>query len=131
MTGVWRARGTMWAQRPTAQRERRRETTMPAIPSSDRVNQMLKHASGMAAAAGAYRAVQVLWTRLSGAEPPPGPDDPDVALGRAIVWTLVMGAVITTARMIAIRYTAKLLPSGWKGASEAAGSPTSDLPTVY
>ncbi len=128
MTGVWRARGTMWAQRPTAQRERRRETTMPAIPSSDRVNQMLKHASGMAAAAGAYRAVQVLWTRLSGAEPPPGPDDPDVALGRAIVWTLVMGAVITTARMIAIRYTSRLLHGHQQSVTEKASEVLADHP---
>ena len=87
--------------------------------------------AGMAAAAGAYRVAEVVWRRLSGNEPPPGPDDPEVRLRRAIAWTLVMGAVITTARMIAMRYTARLLPSGWLGKSDEAGAPTGDIPDIF
>ena len=77
-----------------------------------RVNQMLKHAAGMAAAAGAYKGLQLVWKQVTGKEPPLGPDDQQAPLGSAIAWTLVMGAAITTARMIVIRYTSRLLPGG-------------------
>jgi hypothetical protein len=84
-----------------------------ARESSDgRVNQMLKHAAGMAAAAGAFKGLQLAWKQVSGEEPPLGPDDQEAPLGRAIAWTLVMGAAVTTVRMIVIRYTSRLLPGG-------------------
>jgi hypothetical protein len=98
--------------------------------ATDRVNQMLKHATGMAAAAGAYRALEVAWRRLSGKTPPLGPDDQHVALGRAIAWTVVMGAVVTTARMIAMRYTARLLPSGREATKDSAGSTVGDIADI-
>ena len=97
--------------------------------SDGRVNQMLKHAVGMAAAAGVFRGLQVVWKRVSGKEPPLGPEDQEAPLGRAIVWTVVMGAAITTARMIAIRYTARLLPSGQQqGMTETAAAALADNP---
>ena len=90
--------------------------------SDGRVGQTLKHAVGMAAAAGAYKVVQVGWKQATGKEAPPGPDDLQAPLGRAIVWTLVMGAAITTSRMIAIRYTAKLLHSQQSMSGSAAAA---------
>jgi uncharacterized protein DUF4235 len=101
-----------------------------ARDSSDgRVNQMLKHAAGMVAAAGAFKGLQLVWTRVSGNEPPLGPDDQEAPLGRAIAWTLVMGAAITTARMIAIRYTARLLPGGQQqGMTETPAATLGDNP---
>jgi Protein of unknown function (DUF4235) len=79
--------------------------------SNARVIQTLKHAAGMAAA-GAYKGLQVVWKQVTGKEPPLGPDDQQAPLGRAIVWTLMMGAAVTTARMVVIRYASRLLPGG-------------------
>ena len=95
--------------------------------SDGRVGQTLKHAVGMAAAAGAYKALQLAWKRVTGREAPLGPDDEQAPLGRAVAWTLVMGAAITTARMIAIRYTSKLLHSQLD-TTESASTALADNP---
>ena len=101
-----------------------------ADDSSDgRVSQTLKHAAGMVAAAGAYKGLELAWKQATGKEAPPGPDDLQAPLGRAIAWTLVMGAAITTARMIAIRYTSKLLPHGQQQSmTETAAGTLADNP---
>jgi len=101
-----------------------------ARDSSDgRVSQMLKHAVGMAAAAGAFKGLQFIWKWVTGKEAPLGPDDQQAPLGRAIAWALVMGAAITTARMIAIRYTSKLLPHGQQQSmTETAAGTLADNP---
>jgi hypothetical protein len=101
-----------------------------ADDSSDgRVNRMLKHAAGMTAAAGTYKGLQVVWKQATGKEPPLGPDDQQAPLGRAIAWTLVMGAGITTARMIAMRYASRLLPGGQQQiTTESAVAPIGDNP---
>jgi Protein of unknown function (DUF4235) len=101
-----------------------------ARDSSDgRVNQMLKHAAGMAAAAGVFKGLQVVWKQVSGKEPPLGPDDQRAPLGRAVAWTLVMGAAVTTARMIAIRYASRLLPGGQQqDMTESAAAALADNP---
>ena len=97
--------------------------------SEGRVNQMLKHAAGMAAAAGAYKGLQFVWKQVTGKEAPLGPDDQQAPLGRAIVWTLVMGAAITTVRMIVIRYTSRLLPGGQQqSVTETAAATLADNP---
>jgi Protein of unknown function (DUF4235) len=97
--------------------------------SEGRVNQMLKHAVGMAAAAGVFKGLQVAWKQVSGGEPPLGPDDQEAPLGRAVAWTLVMGAAVTTARMIAIRYASRLLPGGQQeGMTETAAAALADNP---
>jgi hypothetical protein len=105
---------------------------MAGDSSDGRVVQALKHAVGMAAAAGAYKGLQLVWKQVSGKEPPPGPDDQQAPLGLAIAWTLVMGAAITTARMIAIRYTSRLLPGGQQqGMAESAAAPLDDNPDSF
>lgn len=97
--------------------------------SDGRVSQTLKHAAGMAAAAGAFKGLQVVWKRVTGKEPPLGPDDQQAPLGRAIVWALVMGAAVTTARMIVIRYTSRLLPGAQQqGMTETAAAALADNP---
>ena len=102
---------------------------MAGDSSDGRVNQMLKHAAGMAAAAGAYKGLQVVWKQVTGKEPPLGPDDQQAPLGRAIAWALVMGASITTARMIAMRYTSKLVPGAQpQGMPETAKATLADNP---
>ena len=102
---------------------------MAGDSSDGRVNQMLKHAAGMVAAAGVFKGLQVAWKQATGKEPPQGPDDQQAPLGRAIAWTLVMGAAVTTARMIAMRYTARLLPGGQQQAmTETAATALADNP---
>ena len=97
--------------------------------SDGRVNQMLKHAAGMAAAAGAFKGLQVVYKQVTGKEPPLGPDDQQASLGRAIVWALVMGAAVTTARMVVIRYTSKLLPGAQQqDMTETAAATLADNP---
>ena len=101
---------------------------MVSDSSDGRVGQTLKHAAGMAAAAGAYKGLQLAWKQVTGKEAPLGPDDQQAPLGRAIAWTLVMGAAITTARMIAIRYTSKLLHSQQQNMTETAAAALADSP---
>jgi len=102
---------------------------MAGDSSDGRVNRMLKHAAGMAAAAGAFKGLQLVWKQVTGEEPPPGPDDQEAPLGHAIAWALVMGAAITTARMIVIRYTSRLLPGGQQqGMTETAAATLADHP---
>jgi hypothetical protein len=97
--------------------------------SDGRVNRMLKHAAGMGAAAVAFKGLQVVWKQVTGKEPPLGPDDREAPLGRAIVWTLVMGAAVTTARMIAMRFASRLLPAGQQqGTAETAAAALADNP---
>ena len=96
--------------------------------SDGRASQTLKHAVGMAAAAGAFKVLQLAWKRVTGKEAPLGPDDEQAPLGRAVAWTLVMGAAITTARMIAIRYTSKLLHSQQESMTESAAAALADSP---
>jgi hypothetical protein len=102
-----------------------------AVESSEtRVSRMLKHAVGMVAAAGTFKGLQLTWKQVTGKEPPLGPDDEQASLGRAVTWTLVMGAVITTARMIAIRYTAKLLHGPQQTMTESGTEPLADNPAA-
>jgi len=97
--------------------------------SDGRVNQMLKHAAGMGAAAVAFKGLQVVWKQVTGKEPPLGPDDQQAPLGRAIAWTLVMGAAVTTARMIAMRFASRLLPAGQQqGMTDTAAAALGDNP---
>jgi hypothetical protein len=105
---------------------------MAGDSSNARVSQTLKHAAGMAAAAGAYKGLQFAWKQVTGKEPPLGPDDQQAPLGRAIAWTLVMGAAITTARMIVIRYTSRLLPGAQQqGMAETATAALADNPDSF
>jgi hypothetical protein len=101
---------------------------MAGDSSDSRVSQMLKHAVGMVAAAGTFKGLQLAWKQVTGKEPPLGPDDEQAPLGPAIAWTLVMGAAITTARMIAIRYTSKLLHGQQQSMTESAAQPLADNP---
>jgi Protein of unknown function (DUF4235) len=93
---------------------------MAGDSSDGRVSQTLNHAVGMVAAAGAYKGLQLTWRRVTGTEPPLAPEDRQAPLGRAIAWTVVMGAAVTTARMIAIRYTSRLRPGRRQGMPETA-----------
>jgi Protein of unknown function (DUF4235) len=65
-----------------------------------------KAVSALVGAAAAYGARKVLffaWKRVTGKEPPDHPEDPQVALSEAIIWGIVLGAGVHTAKMLATR----------------------------
>jgi hypothetical protein len=60
----------------------------------------------LAGAVAAFVARKLLffgWKQVTGKEPPEHPEDPQVALTEAIVWGVLLGAVVSTARMLATR----------------------------
>ena len=88
-----------------------------------RSNRALKEATGLIAVLAAGKLMRVGWRRVTGTEPPAAPDDQQIPLVHAVVWTLLLGAAITTARMIAMRYATVLLPRRQREAAEQAKSP--------
>jgi hypothetical protein len=59
--------------------------------------------AGMAAAWVARKLLTIGWTKITGKEPPDSPEDPQVALGEALAWGLLMGAGVGVARLLATR----------------------------
>jgi hypothetical protein len=84
----------------------------------------LKEVAGLLAVLAAQKGARIGWRRVTGKEPPASPDDQRIPLGQAVAWTLLLGAGVTTARMIAIRYASNLLPRRLR---EAAGQAKSRL----
>jgi hypothetical protein len=78
---------------------------------ADRTTRTLKEAAGLVAAVAARRGLQLTWKHVTGSQPPVAQDDEQVPLGQAVLWALLVGAVIALARMFAIRYASHLLPS--------------------
>jgi hypothetical protein len=66
--------------------------------------------SALVGAGAAFLARKVLsfgWTKITGKKPPEHPEDPQVALREALIWGIVVGAGVHTARMLATRATAR------------------------
>src|SRR5262249_35661209 len=80
--------------------------------------------AGMAAAVVARKLLSFAWTKSTGKEPPELPEAPQVALGEALVWGILLGVGVSTARLLAIRATSRFAPAleSADKASEAAGS---------
>jgi hypothetical protein len=70
---------------------------------ADAGSRVLNAVAGMAAAFVTRKLLSFAWTKVMGKEPPESPDDPQVALGEALAWGLLMGAGVGTARMLATR----------------------------
>jgi hypothetical protein len=80
------------------------------------------------AAAGwlARRVIVFVWNKITGKEPPEHPEDPQVALGEALGWALVVGAGVNTARMLAARAAGRMTSSSPDETIDlAAGRPAS------
>lgn len=73
---------------------------------------------GAAAAFVARKVLSFVWTKVTGKQPPEHPEDPQVALREAVIWGLVLGAGVSTARMLATRAA-----SGRKKAESDPGGP--------
>ena len=60
---------------------------------------------GAGAAFVARKLLSFGWTKITGKEPPEHPEDPQVALSEALIWGIVLGAGVHTARLLATRAT--------------------------
>lgn len=63
--------------------------------------------AGAAAAFVARKAMTFAWTKATGKEPPGKAEDPDVALGEALAWTVVVGIGVAVARVLAVRFAVR------------------------
>jgi len=69
--------------------------------------------SALVGAGAAFAARKILsfgWTKITGKEPPEHPENPEVALREALIWGIVLGAGVHTARMLATRATTRRSP---------------------
>lgn len=85
---------------------------------SDKRDGGTKAVGAAAAFAAAYSTRKVLtfaWTRVTGKEPPSDPRDPQVSIGEALTWAVVLGMGIETARLLAMRATTKKLRKAGDG----------------
>jgi low affinity Fe/Cu permease len=63
--------------------------------------------AGAAAAFVTRKAIIFAWTKATGKEPPGKAEDPDVAIGEALAWTIVLGLGVAVARMLAMRFASR------------------------
>lgn len=74
--------------------------------------------AGMVAAFVARKVIIFAWTKVAGREPPGKAEDPDVAIGEALAWTVVLGAGVAVARVLAIRLAARQSSRRLSGTSD-------------
>lgn len=63
--------------------------------------------AGVGAAFAARKLLSFGWKTVTGKAPPDHPEDPQVALGEALIWGVVLGAVVGAARLLATRATTR------------------------
>lgn len=63
--------------------------------------------AGAAAAFVARKAISFAWTKATGRQPPDKAEDPQVAIGEALAWTVVVGAGVAVARVLAMRLASR------------------------
>jgi hypothetical protein len=61
----------------------------------------------MSAAFVARKVITFAWTKATGREPPTHPEDPQVALGEALSWSVLTGVSVEAARLLATRAAAR------------------------
>jgi Protein of unknown function (DUF4235) len=81
-------------------------TAMPD-KGSDKGSKALTTLAGAAAAFVARKAIIFAWTKATGKEPPGKAEDPEVAIGEALAFTVVVGIGVAIARVLAIRLVNK------------------------
>jgi hypothetical protein len=67
--------------------------------------------AGMAAAFVARKLLTFAWTKVTGKQPPEHPEDPQTALSEALIWGIMVGAGVSTARLLATRLTSRNGPA--------------------
>ncbi|HEY1617575.1 MAG TPA: DUF4235 domain-containing protein [Streptosporangiaceae bacterium] len=74
---------------------------------ADAGTRVMSAVAGMAAAFVARKLLTFAWTKATGRKPPEHPEDPQVALGEALAWGIIVGAGVHTARLLATRATGR------------------------
>jgi len=74
---------------------------------SDKGSKAVTTLAGAAAAFVARKLIVFAWTKATGKEPPGKAEDPDVAIGEALVFTVLVGIAVAVARVLAIRLVAR------------------------
>ena len=77
---------------------------------------------GLAAAGATFaarRAIVIVWTKITGKEPPAHPEDPRVSLGEALSWGTLAAVTMQTARILAIRAAESRLRSPDRESADA------------
>ena len=92
----------------------------PGVPAkkADPGSKIFSAVAGMAAAFVVRKLLSFAWTKITGKEPPEHPEDPQVALGEALAWGVLLGAGVHVARMLATRAVVR---QGAEKAIEADG----------
>jgi len=69
----------------------------------------------------ARKAITLVWTKVTGKEPPTNPEDPGVAFVEALTWSVLTGVTVATLRLLATRAVARrTLTSADREAADAA-----------
>jgi hypothetical protein len=63
--------------------------------------------AGAAATFVARKAIAFAWTKATGKQPPAKAEDPSVNLGEALAWTVIVGAAVSVARLLAVRLASR------------------------
>jgi hypothetical protein len=82
-----------------------------------------KAINALAAAAAAFlvrKAIGFAWTKTTGKQPPDTPEDPQVALGEAVAWAVMVGVGVGVARVLAVKLASR------QTARQVSGSPDLD-----
>ena len=69
----------------------------------DGASRALNTVAALGAAFVARKVATVVWTKVTGHEPPADPEDPAVGMAEALGWAIAMGVVVGAVRVIAIR----------------------------
>jgi hypothetical protein len=94
---VWQRSGNGWS----------REESGMADRSGEGLSKALAATAAFAAAYGTRKLVTLAWKRVTGKEPPSDPHDPQVSIGEALTFALVLGVSMETARLLAARAATK------------------------
>ena len=74
--------------------------------------------AGVAAAFVTRKAMTLAWKKAIGHEPPGKAEDPEVALGEALAWTIMVGVGVAVAKLLAVRFAVRQSSKHLTGASE-------------
>ena len=84
----------------------------------DGMSQTVGVMAGLVAEFATRKLVTAGWKQVTGKEPPKDPRDLHVSLGEALSWAIVLGVAMETARLVAIRVTARQLRRAVDGNGE-------------